>query len=62
MQKRNKSRAITLYVDTQYEDTLLFLKYTGGITQWVESQLEQVKIDPDLLASIKRVEFAKSNK
>ena len=62
MQKRNKSRAITLYVDPKYEDTLMFLKYTGGITPWVESCLEQVKVDPDLLESIKRVEFAKSNK
>lgn len=57
--KRLKVKAITLYVDPKYNDTVLYLKYTGGITKYFEECLEKVEIDEALMRSIKRVEFAK---
>jgi len=56
MKKRLKTKAVTMYVDQKYDDTLLWLKHTGGITAWFEKQLDTVKIDPDLMQSIKKVE------
>lgn len=56
MKKRLKTKAVTMYVDQKYDDTLLWLKHTGGMTAWFEKQLDMVKIDPDLMQSIKKVE------
>lgn len=56
MKKRLKTKAVTMYVDQKYDDTLLWLKHTGSITAWFEKQLDTVKIDPDLMQSIKKVE------
>jgi hypothetical protein len=57
--KRIKSRALTLYVSPKYEDKILFLKYTGGLTRYIEQCLEKVQIDENLMKSIRRVEMAK---
>lgn len=56
MKKRLKTKAVTMYVDQKYDDTLLWLKHTGGMTAWFETQLDTVKIDPDMMKSIKKVE------
>lgn len=60
--KRLKTRALTLYVDPKYEDKILFLKYTGGLTRFVEKCLNDVQIDENLMRSIKRVEIARTIK
>lgn len=57
--KRLKTRALTLYVSPKYEDKILFLKYTGGLTRFVEECLDKVEIDENLMRSIKRVEIAR---
>lgn len=57
--KRLKTRALTLYVDPKYEDKILYLKYTGGLTRFVEECLDKVEIDENLMRSIKRVEIAR---
>lgn len=57
--KRLKSRNITLYVSPKYDDTILFLKYTGGLTRYIEECLDKVEIDENLMRSIKRVEMAR---
>lgn len=57
--KRLKTRALTLYVDPKYEDKILYLKYTGGLTRFVEECLDKVEIDETLMRSIKRVEMAR---
>jgi hypothetical protein len=57
--KRIKTRALTLYVSPKYEDKILFLKYTGGLTRYIEECLDKVQIDENLMKSIRRVEMAK---
>lgn len=57
--KRLKSRNITLYVSPKYDDAILFLKYTGGLTRYIEQCLEKVQIDENLMKSIRRVEMAR---
>lgn len=59
---RAKAKTITLYVNPKYNDTVLYLKYTGGITKFIEECLDKVEIDEALMRSIKRVEFAKGSK
>lgn len=60
--KRLKTRALTLYVSQKYEDKILFLKYTGGLTRYIEECLDKVEIDENLMRSIKRVEIARTIK
>jgi hypothetical protein len=59
MHKRVKTKAITMYVDPKYEDKLMYLKYTMGITAWIESCLEKVKIDEAKLKIIKDLQEMK---
>ena len=60
--KRLKTRALTLYVSPKYEDAILYLKYTGGLTRYIEQCLEKVQIDENLMKSIRRVEMARTIK
>ena len=62
MKKRIKTKAVTMFVDPKYEDTLLWLKHTGGMTAWFEKQLDTVKIDPDMMKCIKTVEHMEAMK
>lgn len=59
---RKRNLAVHVYVDSKYKDVVLYVKHTGGLTAWIENNLDKVKIDQDLLESIKRVEYAQANK
>lgn len=54
--QRNKTKAVTMYIDAKYADKLLWLKHTGGITRGFERYLDSIEIDPVLMRSIKKVE------
>lgn len=57
--KRLKTRALTLYVDPKYNDKITFLKYTCGLTRFVERCLENVQVDEAVMCSIKKIENVK---
>lgn len=59
MTERKKSKAIAVYVDPKYEDKLTYIKYTVGITKFVEQALDKLKIDEDKMATIKAAEALK---
>lgn len=63
MKKRIKSRAVTVYVDPRYERQLNYLKYTTGVTSYIESCLDKLEIDELKMqcieAAIKLKEVAK---
>ena len=59
---RAKTRQLTLSLDPKYDRQLLFLKYTGGITKFLEAALDKVEIDEALMRSIERVEMARTLK
>ena len=59
---RAKAKTITMYVNPKYTDKLTYLKYTGGITKFIEHALDGLEVDEALMRSIKRVEFAKEGK
>lgn len=56
---RKKSKAIAVYVDPSYEDKLTYVKYTIGITKFIEQALDKLKVDEDKLAAIKAVQALK---
>lgn len=59
MTERKKSKAIAVYVDPKYEDKLTYIKYTIGITKFVEQALDKLKIDEEKMATIKAAEALK---
>lgn len=59
MAERKKSKAIAVYVDPKYEDKITYVKYTVGITKFVEQALDKLKIDEDKMATIKAAEALK---
>jgi hypothetical protein len=59
---RAKAKTITLYVNPKYTEKLTYLKYTGGITKFIEHALDGLEIDETLMRSIKCIEFAKDGK
>lgn len=56
---RKKSKAIAVYVDPTYEDKLTYVKYTVGITKFVEQALDKIKIDEEKMATIRAAEALK---
>lgn len=59
MAERKKSKAIAVYVDPKYEDKITYVKYTVGITKFVEQALDKLKIDEEKMATIKAAEALK---
>lgn len=57
MTVRKKSKTITLYVDPKYEDKLLYLKNTVGITTFIEEALDKLEVDQDKLELIKSLKM-----
>lgn len=53
--KRNKTKAITMYVDPKYEDVIEYLKLTKGVTAFFEECLDTVKVDNDKLRILNEV-------
>ena len=56
---RIKSKAIAVYVDPKYEDKITYVKYTVGITKFVEQALDKLKIDEEKMATIRAAEALK---
>lgn len=52
MANRNKARAVTVYLDPKYGDTIAYLKLTQGLTHYIESCLDKVKVDPEKIKAI----------
>jgi len=59
MAERKKSKAIAVYLDPSYEDKLTYVKYTIGITKFIEQALDKLKVDEEKLAAIKAVQAMK---
>ena len=58
--KRLKSRSITMYVDPKYNDKLLYLRHTIGVTKFFEQCLEDLKVDEEKVVQLKdAIESAK---
>ena len=55
MTERRKNKTITIYVDQKYEDKLLYLKHTTGITAFFESALDNMKVDEAKLDMVKQI-------
>ena len=53
--KRIKSKAITMYIDPKYTDTIDYLKLTKGVTAFFEECLDTVKIDAGNLQLVKNL-------
>ena len=53
--KRNKTKAITMYVDPKYEDVIDYIKLTKGVTSFFEECLDKVKVDPGKLQIVKEL-------
>lgn len=53
--KRNKTKAITMYVDPKYEDVIDYIKLTKGVTSFFEECLAKVKVDPEKLKIVKEL-------
>ena len=56
MANRNKARAVTVYLDQKYGDTINYLKLTQGLTHYIETCLDKVKVDPEKLKAVKVLE------
>lgn len=56
---RAKTRQLTINLSPKYDRQLTYLKYTGGITAFLERALDKVEIDENLMRSIERVEMAR---
>lgn len=58
--KRLKSRSITMYIDPKYNDKLLYLRHTIGVTKFFERCLENLQVDNDKIVQLKdAIESAK---
>ena len=56
---RNKTKAITMYIDPKYTDVIDYLKLTKGVTRFFEECLDTVKIDEAKLKIIKDLQEMK---
>lgn len=52
MANRTKARAVTVYLDPKYNDTINYLKLTQGLTKYIETCLDAVQIDPEKLKAM----------
>ena len=52
MANRTKARAVTVYLDPKYNDTINYLKLTQGLTNYIEHCLDAVKVDPEKLKAM----------
>lgn len=52
MANRSKTRAVTVYLDPKYNDTIAYLKLTQGLTNYIEQCLDAVKVDPEKLKAV----------
>lgn len=57
MANRTKSRAVTVYLDPKYNDTISYLKLTQGLTNYIETCLDAVKIDPEKLKAVQTLKM-----
>jgi hypothetical protein len=57
MTNRNKSRAVTVYLDPKYNDTISYLKLTQGLTNYIEQCLDAVKVDPEKLKAVQTLKM-----
>ena len=58
--KRLKSRSITMYVNPKYNDKLLYLRHTIGVTAFFERCLENLQVDESKIVQLKdAIESAK---
>lgn len=53
MANRTKARAVTVYIDPKYNDTISYLKLTQGLTNYIEQCLDAVKVDPEKLNAVR---------
>lgn len=51
--KRLKSRSITMYVDDKYNDKLLYLRHTTGVTAFFERCLDELEIPEEKIIQLK---------
>ena len=52
MANRTKARAVTVYLDQKYNDTINYLKLTQGLTKYIETCLDAVQIDQEKLKAM----------
>ena len=57
MANRSKTRAVTVYLDPKYNDTIAYLKLTQGLTNYIEQCLDAVKIDPEKLKAVQTLKM-----
>lgn len=57
---RNKTKAITMYVDPKYTDVIDYLKLTKGVTRFFEECLDSVKVDEGKLQVLKELRAMKA--
>ena len=58
MANRTKARAVTVYLDQKYNDTINYLKLTQGLTNYIEHCLDAVKVDPEKLKAMQMLHLA----
>ena len=58
--KRLKTKSITMYIDPKYTDKVNYLKHTTGLTRFVETALENMKVDPEKMRVVKMLEQEKN--
>lgn len=58
MANRSKTRAVTVYLDPKYNDTIAYLKLTQGLTNYIEQCLDAVKVDPEKLKAVQLLHLA----
>lgn len=62
MANRTKARAVTVYLDPKYNDTIAYLKLTQGLTKYIEACLDAVHIDKEKLKAINVLNNKKEGK
>ena len=58
MANRTKARAVTVYLDQKYNDTINYLQLTQGLTKYIETCLDAVQIDPEKLKAMQMLHLA----
>ena len=58
MANRTKARAVTVYIDQRYNDTINYLKLTQGLTKYIETCLDAVQIDQEKLKAMQMLHLA----
>lgn len=56
---RKKTRQITVNIDPAFNDKIAYLKYTTGLTAFIEKALAGLKVDEAVMRSIKKIENVK---